>query len=253
MIGSFNFNGIESSSFKLVCKSVKRPLLPAIKVKRVDVTGLSGVFDFPNNEYSLRPVTMSITYIGEDYLELRRRARDIAAWLSVDGWSKLIINDENDKYYLSKVTENIDLESLWESGSAEVVFDCQPFAYSINEQVISFSATTLTNCSFINLGTRVINNKSPIGSKYIIRITGSWTSINLVSNTNTLTFNKAGSGTLIIDNVNMEVLLNNINAFKDLFGDTDSFLKIISGINNFTITGTNLNVIVNIEYIPLWL
>lgn len=253
MIGSFSFNGIESSNFNLVCKSIQRPLLPAVKTKRIDMIGLSGVFDFSNTEYSLRNVTMSITYIGTDYTELRSRARSIAAWLSSDAWVRLIINDESDKYYLAKVTEHIDFNSLWESGSAEIVFDCQPFAYSVNEQLITFPVTTLTNRSFTNVGTRVINNKSPVGSKYNLRITGSWTSITFTSNANALTFSRAGTGTLIIDNINMEVRLNGVNAFSDIFGDIDTFLRIVPGPNILTVNGTALNITVNIEYVPLWI
>ena len=60
MVGSFKFNNIESESFKLVCKSVKRPLLPSVKSNRVEMLGKSGVFDFSEHEYGLRKVTMRI-------------------------------------------------------------------------------------------------------------------------------------------------------------------------------------------------
>ena len=60
MIGSFNFNNVESSVFGLVCKSVKRPLLPAVKTNRIEVPGTSGAFDFGDDVYSLRTITMRI-------------------------------------------------------------------------------------------------------------------------------------------------------------------------------------------------
>lgn len=255
MIGSFRFNEIESESFKLVCKSVKRRLLPALKVKRVEISGSSGAYDFDDDgtEYSMSQLTMRIQYIGTSYQELRTRARSIAAWLSTNTWAKLIINDEPDKYYLGKVTEEIDLESLWESGSANVVFDCQPFALSINESVFNFNTNALTAYPFNNSGTRRIDYKSPPGSKFIIQIDGAWNELTLSMNGKTLNYDTPGEGTLIVDNVDMEVTLGGSNKFDELSGDIDTFLRVIPGNNILTVTGNTIDVHVNIKFIPLWL
>ena len=257
MIGAFRFNEIESSSFNLVCKSVKRPLLPGVKVKRVDLPSASGVYDFDDNEYSFRPLTMRITYIGTSFEELRSRARNIAAWLSTSTWGKLIINDEPDKYYLAKVTEQIDLSSVYEAGEAEVTFDCQPFAYSVDEVVTIFGAgiISLTNCNFNNPGTRIINYRSPQGSKSLITIVGSWTTLSLALNGQILTYGAAVvNKTLIIDNIEMEAELDTINVFSALGGDIDTFLQVLPGDNVLTIDGTGLNIsAVTVDFIPLWI
>jgi len=253
MIGRFQFNNIESDIFNLVCKSVKRPLLPAVKTKRIELPGLSGAYDFDEHEYSLRSVTMRIVYLGTDYTELRTRARDIAAWLSTSNWAKLIIHDEPDKYYLAKVSGEIDLESLWGSGSSDITFDCQPFAYSITESIFNFPVNQPTQFIFSNPGTRVINYKSPPGSKFLIKVVGSWTTLSLVLNGKTLTYTEAGNGTAIFDNVEMEVALNGINKFRALTGDIDTFLHLCPGNNTLQVNGTTLNIIVSIEFIPLWI
>lgn len=255
MIGSFSFNNIESSSFNLVCKSVKRPLLPAKKVNRTEKVGASGVYDFDDNEYSLRIVTMKIAYIGTSYEELRTRARSLAAWLSTDSWVRLIIHDEPDKYYLAKVTNEITLEHLWESGTADVVFDCQPFAYSLNEVEVNRSAlTSATVINFTNPGTRRTNFKSPPGSKYLITVVGSWLTLNFSSNGKTITYSKSGtSEELVLDSVDMTVSQNGSNTFNFLTGDVDTFLSIIPGSNSLTIGGTGLSIDVEISYIPLWI
>ena len=122
----------------------------------MELPGASGVHDSDSDEYTLRSITMKIQYIGTSYEELRTRARQIASWLHTKTWVKLIINDEPDKYYLAKVTNEIDLDSLWESGTADVIFDCQPFAYSINETIVEFNAEGDTNKIFDNPGTREI-------------------------------------------------------------------------------------------------
>ena len=168
MVGSFKFNSTESSTYGLICKSVKRPLLPAAKVRRIETENSSGAYDVDDEsvDYGLRPLTMKIQYIGTSYEELRTKARSIAAWLSCRTWAPLQIHDEDDKYYLAKVTDAIDLNTLWESGSADVVFDCQPFAYSTTE----VTATGVGNVTFTNPGTREINYKSPPGSKFQIKV-----------------------------------------------------------------------------------
>ncbi len=255
MIGAFIFNEVESSSFNLVCKSVKRPLLPAVKVRRVELTGISGVYDFDKdgNEYDMRSITMKIQYIGTSYEELRTRARQIAAWLSTATWAKLRIHDEDDKYYLAKVTEEIDLDSLWESGTADIEFDCQPFAYSVDEKVEEFEVHDLLNYEFTNPGTRLIDYKSPQGSKSKITIIGAWTTLSISMNGKTLNYPEAGNGTLIFDNIEMECTLDGANKFSVLTGDIDTFLKIVPGDNTLTVDGTGLNLNVTIEYIPLWI
>lgn len=254
MIGAFKFNNVESSVYNLICKSIKRPLLPAVKVRRIQLPNKSGVYDFDDNEYDLRLVTMRIMYIGNSYQELRTRARNIAAWLSVGTWSKLIINDEPDKYYLAKITEAVDLTSLWESGTADLTFDCQPFAYAVAERALITTATSTKNFVFTNPGSRIINNKSPQGAKFNIKITGSFTTLTLSLNGRTLAYPEAvTSGILEIDNVEMEVTLDGVNKFNVLTGDTDSFLSVISGSNTLNINGTGLNVSVAINYIPMWI
>lgn len=255
MIGAFVFNEVESSVFSLVCKSVKRPLLPAAKVKRVELLGISGVYDFDanGNEYGMRPITMKIQYIGTSYEELRTRARNIAAWLSTNTWGKLRIHDEDDKYYLAKVTGEIDLQGLWQSGSADVTFDCQPFAYSVQEEIETFNVIGLTDYGFANPGTRLINYRSPYGSKSRITVVGSWTTLSLSMNGQTLNYTEAGVGaTVIFDNIEMECSSGGVNKFSVLTGDIDSFLKIMPGNNTLTVNGTGLNLTVTIEYIPLW-
>lgn len=253
MIGAFNFNNVESSTFDLVCKSIKRPLLPAVKVRRIEPVGVSGVYDIDENEYAMRRVSMGIAYIGTSYSELRTRARSIAAWLSIGSWSKLIINDEPDKYYLAKVTDEIDLKNLWESGAAEITFDCQPFAYSVTEEVESVVLTTTGTLEFTNLGTRTINRKSPQGSEFKIEVAGSWTTLTLSMNGKTLNYPVSGTGTLVIDNVEMEAHLDAVNKYGVVTGDVDTFLSLVPGDNTLTIGGTGINATVTIKYIPLWL
>lgn len=276
MIGSFEYNNIKSRAFDLICKSVKRPLLPSIRPREIIINGKSGVIDYDNDDYDTRPIIMHIAYIGKNYIDLRSKARDIAAWLSLGKWARLIINDEPDKYYFAKVVNEIDLDTLKRSGKADIVFECQPFAYMTTNTSIdptweegdfpwiidmpwvmveayTFSATGLKTFTFNNPGTKEINYRSPQGSQSFIKINGSWTTLNINLNGNTLNYIKAGTGELIIDNVEMEITLNGVNKLSAIDGDIDEFLTLIPGDNTIEINGTGLNVNVTLDFIPMWL
>ena len=275
MIGSFEYNNISSDNFNLICKSVNRPLLPAQRPKMVEIQGKSGVFDFGGGDYLTRQIVMHIAYKGNDYAELRQRARDIAAWLSVGRWSRLIINDESDKFYLARIIESIDLETLNRIGEADIVFECQPFAYQVVDSgdlddtwdgadypwlinvpwivTYNFTATGAKSFTFDNPGTVAIGKDNPQGSKSQIKVVGSWSTLALSLNGKTLTYTTAGSGTLIIDNVYLEVSLNGSNKLSVMSGDLDSFLPITVGDNTIQVSGTGLNVNVTIDFTPAWL
>lgn len=276
MIGSFVYNGIKSSKFNLVCKSVSRPMLPTIRPRTVQIYGKSGVIDYGGGDYNTRQITMHIAYIGKNYTELRHRAREIAAWLTSKQWARLIINDEPDKYYLARVINGINLDAMQRLGQADITFECQPFAYMCTStgsdptwdeadfpwitdipwnmvQSYQFSATGTTNYTFEHPGTQEIGCNSPQGSKFNIIVSGIWTTLSLTLNGKTLKYLESGTGELVIDNVEMEVTLNGANKLSALDGDIDSFLSVMPGENTIQITGTGLNVTVTIDFTPIWL
>lgn len=254
MIGSFTYNNQTSESFGLVSKSVKRPLLPSKKVNRVERLGASGVYDFDDGDYSLRKVSMKIAYIESSYTNLRSKARQLAAWLAADNdWHKLIINDEPDKYYLAKITSEINLDSLYESGSADIEFDCQPFAYSVDELFGYMEFVDYTGVVLTHPGTRSINYKSPPGSKFKIAVSGSWDDLSISMNYKGFTIPlSSNNGPIEIDNIEMTIVQGGQNIFSSITGDIDTFMTILPGENTLYVSGTNANATVIVEYIPLW-
>ena len=94
---------------------------------------------------------------------------------------------------------------------------------------------------------------SPQGSKFNLIISGNWTTLAISLNGKTIEYTEAGPGTLIIDNVEMEVKLNGLNKLSALDGDIDSFLNIVPGENTIGVSGTGLNITVTIDFIPQWL
>lgn len=258
MIG-FKFNNIESSTYNIICKSVNRPLLPPLRQKTIEILGRAGVYDYGNDTYDTRLITIHIFFARDTIANMRLRAREIAAWLGQSQWSKLIFGDETDKYYAAKIYEQVDLKTLIATGETDITFECQPYAYSVTDTGIDedyqFTVTAETELEFVNPGTVTINKKSPQGSKSQIKVVGTWTNITLTSGTKTLTFSEAAltSKTLIIDNVNMECTLDGVNKLSQLTGNLDDFIYITPGDNAVTITGTAINVTVTIDFTPMWL
>jgi predicted phage tail component-like protein len=281
LIGSFTFNGTHSSTFGLVCKSVKRPLLPAAKIGRIEYTKASGFVDYNDTEYEARTITVEVAYIGtkspggawdSDYKEMRQRARDIANWLVITqttSTAKLIFDDEDDKYYNAKVINELDLQSLWQSGTIQIVFDCQPFAYSVEKQTITATMTSrllqlpITPDTGKIFGTRHIDYKSPKDSLFRIIFSGNLTSVNFNMNGDAFYYSElnATDSDLVINNTAMTVEdLLNINKFQYISGSIGTFFKfaslaladsqILEVINENATEDTPFQV--TVEWIPMW-
>lgn len=276
-VGEFQYKNINSNAFRLTCKSISRPLTPQMRTRSTVIYGKDGLIDYGSNNYDPRPIVMHIAYIGDNYLELRNRSREIGAWLSSKEWTKLIFNDEPDKYYLARVYESIVPENLYRLGEADITFICQPFAYMVVSTaedstwdeadfpwVIDlpwnmsssyiFTANMLTSFEFNNPGNKETSQNSPQGSQFNLIISGSFTTLSLTMNGKTLNYTQSVSnGVVVINNIDMEVTLNGVNSLDAIDGDIDSFLTIESGINTLEVDGTNLAVEVKIDFIPEWI
>lgn len=270
----FTFANIHSSTYELYVKSDNRTITPSLRKKSIIIPEKHGTTDFGNNTYETRNITMQLILVRKTMEDLRQQARDIAEWISKDGL--LIFDDEPDKAYKAKVYNNIDIEEIAAYGKSKATFTCQPFAYMVVDtgddltweeadfpwitdipwnmaESYKFKATSNKDFDFNNPGTKEINFKSPQGSKSLIKINGSWTTLEIELNGNTLKYTETGSGNLAIDNIEMEVKLNGTNKLSVLDGDIDEFITIIPGNNLVKIRGTDLNVEVTLDFIPMWI
>lgn len=276
MIG-FSFKGKHSSEFNIGVRSVDRSFLPGKRKKQIIIPGMSGSIDFDDDTYENRPIEVEIGLIKIfNFVDLRQVCREVAGWLNGSG--KLIFDDEPDKYYLASIYSPSGIKQLPLSprGIVGISFECQPFAYMAVDtgedltweqadfpwitdaywnmvESYQFVATGTKSFTFNNPGTREINFKSPQGSKSLIKINGSWTNLNISLNGNILTYTQPSTGELIIDNVEMETTLNGTNALSAIDGDIEEFLEITPGDNIISISGTNINVEVIIDFVAMWI
>jgi predicted phage tail component-like protein len=277
MLNGFTFDGIHSGTFGIAAKSVDRSLLPAMKRREIELSRKHGYYDFGDNVYLRRSITVGIVFYDETMIQNKIKAREIAKWLGRSkNPKKLIFDDEPDKYYMARIYSAVNMSGTQAIVDSTLEFDCQPFAYSPFDTGVnntwgnanfpwattgltwggsnnySFIATSQTSYDFDNFASQEIGVKSPQTSKNRIIINGSWDDLEITLNDKTLEYTDADSGELVIDCVNLECTLNGNNALGDLDGDLEEFLPIVSGINTITVDGTNFNITVLIDFRPEW-
>ena len=275
MLG-FVYGDKHSNDFGIVAKSVSRPILPSLRKRELIIPSRHGTYDFGNNAYENRSISVLLQYIGNSFNELRIRARNIAAWLGNMTYATLTFDDEPDKYYLAKIYNALDLETLFRLGKATVQFECQPFALYQESSGVDLTwdtalpwgseytwnnvwhhAIAVTEDADFDIdyfGTQEVGLGSPAGSKFDIAVYGSFTDITISLNGKSITHTgPVLSQAVIIDNVNATVKNGSINELSKCIGNTDTFLSLIPGLNTVSITGTGLNCSVLFDFIPQYI
>ncbi len=126
----FSYKGKSSlKDFDIIAKTVSRPTLPVLRKSELIIPGRHGTYNFGNNTYGNRTVSILLQFVGKDIYDLRIQSRQIAAWLSSTKYLPLVFDDEPDKYYMAKIYDAVGLKEFTRAGEATVTFDCLPFAY----------------------------------------------------------------------------------------------------------------------------
>lgn len=132
----FEYKGIKSSDFGIVVEKMPSIIIPSATFNEIDVPDAETKISVPGrlNEF---------TYAFECRLNEVNpsKYREIAKWLSnEEGNNKLIRSDEPDKFYKAKIINNIPFEKVIRKYSRFIVqFECEPYAYSNEDEVITFT------------------------------------------------------------------------------------------------------------------
>lgn len=219
-----NINGVSSQSIQgLLISSLPPISKPPIRTNFEEVDGRDGdiVTVLGYGAYD-KPVNIGLTY---DY--------DIDAIIKYfDSNGVVTFSNEPDKYYRFAIYEAIDFERLINFKTAEVIFHCQPFKFSLQERVKEFSISE-------NPATLSIFNAGNVYSRPVISITGSGTVIFSLNGNAILNIELGDTPqTIIIDcerfnayNSTRTVLLNRL-----VTGNYDN-IKIEKGANTIGLTG----------------
>lgn len=134
MVG-FTFANETSASYGILTRSINRTVAPSLRRNEFIIPGRHGTMDFGLNTYDKRLITVEINLVKNKLTDLRQQARNIAHWLSKSGL--LIFDDEPDKAYQARVYEGINIEQIATRGISTVIFECQPFAESLEYKQVN--------------------------------------------------------------------------------------------------------------------
>lgn len=139
MIG-FTFANIHSSELGVFSRSINRTMSPSLRENEFIIPGRHGTIDFGSNTYNKRIIEVEINLIKKNLKGLRQQAREVAQWLSKVGM--LVFDDEPDKAYQAKIYSQIDIEQIATRGISVIVFECQPFAESLEYRQVNIPSIT---------------------------------------------------------------------------------------------------------------
>lgn len=145
MSRGFTFCGTHSSVFGIIFLSTNRRMLPARRRSTIIIPGRDGYRYTGISTYDERAITVTCSFLAEHVDDIPARARLVAAWLS--GRGSLAFDDEPGKYYVAEVVDGIDLERAYRVVSFPVTFVCEPFAYSLAQQVTKSLSEARDECT----------------------------------------------------------------------------------------------------------
>jgi len=148
----FTFNGQNSGNFGIVMRSKNRQLLPQTADNLEEIPGRDGSILFPGSLQD-RLIEVDCSFVETSIPNLRKRARQMAAWLYTSTWADLIFDDEPDLKYSARVANQLDLVSTVSLGTFTLQFRCLPLALSV-EQFGFFEVIGSGTFSIQNNGTR---------------------------------------------------------------------------------------------------
>ena len=124
---SFNFGPYNSlNDLGIICEAYDT-LLPPKRSRKIEILGLSGLYDFGSETYGERTISLNCKLINQIS---KAELREIAYKLS--GKNKLVLWDEPDKHYIAELFDPTEIQNiadrLWLE--FELTFTCEPFAYT---------------------------------------------------------------------------------------------------------------------------
>lgn len=223
----FNFLDKNCNDFGIVVEKYPSLFIPVKSFEKVNIAG-NDKAEYRAGTYE--PITLSI----ECYLKDRspQKIREISKWLNSKSEGKLILGNEPNFYYNARIINAIPINKVVNLfGRFIIQFECEPFVYSLEEEVITITKNT------------EIENKGITVSKPIYKVYGSGATLKV----NNKEFNIYSINDYIeIDTELMECYKDNVSMNTNVNGNyTDLWLK--EGKNTIEINGAS-----KVEITPKW-
>lgn len=136
------FKGIHCKDLGLFMRSVNRPIFPNFRDDFIEIPQRAGSHLFVDKP-SDKIIELEFGFIEGNRKEARSHLRNIAHWLNSIQMERLYFDDEPDKHYLAKVSNQIDFGQMITSlGTFTVLFRCFPYALGedkVQRDVITYN------------------------------------------------------------------------------------------------------------------
>ena len=224
----FNFLDKNCNDYGIVVEKYPSLFIPVKSFEKVNIAG-NDKAEYREGTYE--PITLSI----ECYLKDRspQKIREISKWLNSKSEGKLILGNDPNFYYNARIINAIPINKVINLfGRFIIQFECEPFVYSLEEEVITITTNT------------EIENKGITVSKPIYKIYGNGEAKIKVNGSEVTLYGI--SDYIEIDTELMECYKDNMSLNTSMSGNYTS-LWLNEGINNIEFTGAS-----KIETIPKW-
>jgi lysozyme len=133
---SFTFNGLDSRNFGFLINSIDRPYFPPLQITTIGVPNRAGALAVTRNEWGVRNIEVDITIMGDNFVDLRQKVRNLAGFLVYSVDVPLIFSDEPNLVYNARFNQSATaLDEIAQTGAGKLIFSCfDPLAYSTTEQ-----------------------------------------------------------------------------------------------------------------------
>jgi len=144
------FDGIASTDElpELIVARVRRKLLGKTRAVMREVAGRTGAWQF-GEKRGLKTIILECSAITEKDgnsnpfpIPRREFLTRLAAWVDKEGFRKLVISDEPDRYYLATLVGEPDLDEWRDLSKFDLEFGAEPYPY---EDAISNTAFSVTD------------------------------------------------------------------------------------------------------------
>jgi len=132
----FTFNGLDSRNFGFLINDILRPYFPPLQITTIGVPNRAGALAVNRNEWGVRNIEVDITIMGDNFVDLRQKVRNLAGFLVYMQDVALIFSDEPNLQYNARFNQSATtLDEIAETGAGKLIFSCfDPLAYSTTEQ-----------------------------------------------------------------------------------------------------------------------
>jgi len=140
----FIYNGISSQGMKIKARLTNWQLSPTLRNSYVTVPGKSGVADFGCDSAERHIVVKCGVYPQSSFAELVSVLDGVAEWLDPSrGLRELIFDDVPDRYFMARLSEDVDCTRLIRSaGRFDLDFVCpDPHAYALNDEAYTITTS----------------------------------------------------------------------------------------------------------------